>query len=988
MVRALRSEPYAESVPPPFELIQTLTRTRLYAIISALEVDLRLHLREWFLPTLSTPDVFGARLEVVASRARKDGADATDPYSLIDYIDWADGFTILNSRPKLLPSEIATTVRTFTPRFEASVAVRNRVMHTRPLLEDDHRLVADLARDLDASSDRWSALRQVLRHLSTDPLWEPDVAFDPSGGSLVESNLPVPDFDETGLLGRKEARDQVLKYLLERRYPVITLVGEGGVGKTALAVKCLYDLIDDPACPYLAVLWVSLKTERLTAESIESLTATAADLVGITDALSQEVGLDGHDGGAALGSMLAEIPALIVIDNVETADPAEVVRLIETLPPEARFLLTSRVGLGELEKRIPLGPLKPQPAAVMFRKLADRRGLQRFSTCSDAQCTEIIERLAYRPLAIRWFIEAVAAGGQPDSLLSDQTQLLHFCLGAIYDDLSSEARSLALGLLESDRALSPAELALLINLSKDDVVRGLHDLDRRSLITVALQAEGAGQIYQLTDFAAQYLASVSGSDDERLALRERTRRQKRDEDSRRRTLEKGLAPGAIVIRSDQDAAAAGELKRALRFSKAGELDAARASIGRARDADPGYFEVMRVAAFIESNERPEAASRLYDEALSLAAPGHERALVAYWASGHLAKQQHDPDAALPLALEAHAALGLPETAMRVGEVRLYLGEFDIAETMMRQVVEEARAPRLMLIAQTSLIEVARRRAEQAGIEGRDPLAAVLIDVAAAKEGVEVAATGIRDARLQKAILRVAWEAWRHSSRAPAGAALDDAISELLGYLDDWRPIAEGYGVASEIQVLAREIGGATNLSEYVKQTASYLSLSSGDTPGTDDDARLRGSVVRWSDKGFGFVEHPNFEQGLFFHRSAVRGAEAARLLLMPGCAVSFTMGEVSGRPVALDLCPELSETRLAAMLEGRSGEVESIRDAVCVVRELETGGFVTVTRESLADQADWEHLKESRRVTFDIDAGATTAKRGTLRRLSQEGTSD
>jgi LuxR family transcriptional regulator, glucitol operon activator len=44
---------------------------------------------------------------------------------------------------------------------------------------------------------------------------------------------------------------------------VLTVVGEGAIGKTALSVKCLYDLIDDAECPYEAVLWSSLKTEML-----------------------------------------------------------------------------------------------------------------------------------------------------------------------------------------------------------------------------------------------------------------------------------------------------------------------------------------------------------------------------------------------------------------------------------------------------------------------------------------------------------------------------------------------------------------------------------------------------------------------------------------------------------------------------------------------------------------------------------------------------
>ena len=36
------------------------------------------------------------------------------------------------------------------------------------------------------------------------------------------------------------------------------------MGKTALAVKALWDLVNHSDCPYDVVLWSSLKTERLT----------------------------------------------------------------------------------------------------------------------------------------------------------------------------------------------------------------------------------------------------------------------------------------------------------------------------------------------------------------------------------------------------------------------------------------------------------------------------------------------------------------------------------------------------------------------------------------------------------------------------------------------------------------------------------------------------------------------------------------------------
>src|SRR5690606_12594689 len=92
------------------------------------------------------------------------------------------------------------------------------------------------------------SLRTVLNTLRTDPDWQPVGELVLEQDRVVH-NLPVPEFDETGFIGRRQEAKELLRMLFDRRYPVITVLGPGGAGKTALAVKALYDLIDDPKCP-------------------------------------------------------------------------------------------------------------------------------------------------------------------------------------------------------------------------------------------------------------------------------------------------------------------------------------------------------------------------------------------------------------------------------------------------------------------------------------------------------------------------------------------------------------------------------------------------------------------------------------------------------------------------------------------------------------------------------------------------------------------
>lgn len=59
----------------------------------------------------------------------------------------------------------------------------------------------------------------------------------------IFNNLPSSEFEDTGFLGR--AKDRLaINRLLTSNIKVISIVGEGGIGKTALANKCLKDILE------------------------------------------------------------------------------------------------------------------------------------------------------------------------------------------------------------------------------------------------------------------------------------------------------------------------------------------------------------------------------------------------------------------------------------------------------------------------------------------------------------------------------------------------------------------------------------------------------------------------------------------------------------------------------------------------------------------------------------------------------------------------
>ena len=139
-------------------------------------------------------------------------------------------------------------------------------------------------------------------------------------------------------------------------------------------VQSLYELIDGPDCPFEAVLWASLRTEHLTEEGVELIRDAAHTIEDAAVRMGKGIGLE-SDGSPArtIADLLEGTPALLVVDNVETADSNEVIAFIEAMPLSCRFLQTSRVGLGQLERRVDRATsLVPQFASFLFRQIGRR----------------------------------------------------------------------------------------------------------------------------------------------------------------------------------------------------------------------------------------------------------------------------------------------------------------------------------------------------------------------------------------------------------------------------------------------------------------------------------------------------------------------------------------------------------------------------------------------------------------------------------------
>jgi cold shock CspA family protein/tetratricopeptide (TPR) repeat protein len=928
-----------------------LDRLRLYYLIGALETDLRRIIAQWVQPFQEPEILYGAVLPTLEARRRADGQNSHSS-DLLDYLDFADAYQLINRFREMVPPEVASALRTFTPQLEPLVQPRNRVMHFRTLSPGDSESVARFCSEFLATRLDLPELRTAVRRLSADADWVPDIT-PPSRPDAVANNVPLPEFDETGLLGRREETERLLGLLLRRSDRVITLVGEGGIGKTALAVKVLDDYLHHPECPVAVTLWTSLKTERLTGSGVQQIVGAARDVLSDLDDWLTLVGEEPDAELDALCEVLDGLPALIVIDNLETVSATEVIQFFDRLPRDTNLLLTSRVGLGQLERRVELGPLSERDGGLLLRRFAETRGVSQLARQTPDQLSGQAARLRLNPLAIRWYVEAIAAGGSPEALLANQRGFLQFCLQTIYDDLSEISRQFLTVLHVADGSLDVAELCLMTGLTSDEARRSLHELGRRSLVITDFIGElGTHEVFDVSSSASLYLSSVSRPDDTLVGQVQDRARELRESRERQavRAAANPLSPYVFGDSTDHEAVVH-MLGEALRLNRSSKPDEAMVVLTRAEELDPEYYEVARARAFVSSRIRPSLATENYRRALALAPDDEAHARVAYFFAEHLASVERDIEAAEQLARIAHDRFGSPVTAGRLGRVLTYRQQWEEAEPLVRFAATDDDT-RGAIIARTQLVNLGKRRLEHRS-RYELPEAAIRDAASLIDETQAYLATGRVDSRLVEELVHLSCEVVGAAARISQLGAVDRSVLTAVLALRSRSSVLATSSRRDHAQRALYAVSEREDCPPTLRTATTDCLTALG---ATSHGAYGVGRVKVFSrSKGFGFIRVDDGNE-VFFHASAVPDANN-QILLTPYAAVQFTTTEDGqGRPRAEDVNPVDWER---GSLIQRRARIQSVRDGYCIAEDDDTGVSVLVHRSAFPQAASFDAVEVS-----------------------------
>lgn len=332
----------------------------------------------------------------------------------------------------------------------------------------------------------------------------------------LPNNLPPESYDlDGGFVGREKEIRAIKSYIKSGEDRVITITGAGGVGKTAIALRIAYAFLCDPQTNFSAILWFSAKRNKLTDEGIVPINPEITshekllkDIIGVLSKptldsfLKANVTLQSY--ADFLNDYFKNNKCLLIIDNLETIlkDQA-LIQFIEEIPRPSQVLITSRKGLGEFERRYPVGDMLDKDALGLFRIVAKEKNLTDLQKLDNESILKLARRVRCYPLLIKWAIGQVGLGKEIErafsQIFSGESEIAKFAFDDIFKMLSPNAVTLLYCMIiYGDKPISKSILAHLAKLGDEQTEEAIKELTLASFVFPQIRVVEQGMMTEYT----------------------------------------------------------------------------------------------------------------------------------------------------------------------------------------------------------------------------------------------------------------------------------------------------------------------------------------------------------------------------------------------------------------------------------------------------------------------------------------------------------
>jgi hypothetical protein len=304
--------------------------------------------------------------------------------------------------------------------------------------------------------------------------------------STIPNNLPEYfDHAVTGLVGRNTEYSKLIKNLKSDRIPVNAIVAPGGIGKTALALEILSEVVSDPSHSVWCdgVFYSSMKTEKLTDEGVVQLQSaqTLDELKNeLAESINESYDLDDLSFEEIIET-LKNKKIILFLDNLETLlrdDLESFDELNEALPRNWQVLITSRITVPY--KVLNLSELSDSASVELAKRYLTSRG--EMLEINFPQLKLICNECFCNPLAIKLTLDLIAKGKEiPSSISIAKRDITEFSFSNLIEQLNQDEMKILECIFIEYNSTRQSIFALL-ETNYDDIASSISYLSKTSLI--------------------------------------------------------------------------------------------------------------------------------------------------------------------------------------------------------------------------------------------------------------------------------------------------------------------------------------------------------------------------------------------------------------------------------------------------------------------------------------------------------------------------
>lgn len=294
--------------------------------------------------------------------------------------------------------------------------------------------------------------------------------------------------------------------------------GPGGIGKTALAIRAGHVA---PTGHFERRIFLSAKMRELTPAGEQKLEDfMLPNYMALLTELARELGdanigqIDPNERANAVRRALADVRALIIIDNVETFAESERVRLyqfLSRLPPACKAIVTSRRRADIDARVVRLDRLERKDALDLMAELATNNRYLKKAT--EHECGDLYEITNGNPLLIKWTIGQLGRKGShcrtiPEACaflksvpLSGGNDALEYIFGDLLETFTESETAVLAALAHFTQPATVKWIADVAGIAEPAALTALEDLTDRALL---VSDEGTRRYY-LPPLAATFL---------------------------------------------------------------------------------------------------------------------------------------------------------------------------------------------------------------------------------------------------------------------------------------------------------------------------------------------------------------------------------------------------------------------------------------------------------------------------------------------------